>query len=154
MNAISEVRPAKPGDVESIQSCVRQAYEKYVERIGKPPGPMVDDYEARIRNDHVWVVSRADEIVGVLVLIVSPDRCLLDNVAVRPACSGHGIGRLLVSLAESKAKEMGYGEIVLYTHEKMAENVVIYERWGYSIFDRIEEKGFQRIYMQKFLSAE
>ena len=113
---------------------------------------MVDDYATRVENDYVWVIPKGEDIVGVLVLIVSPERCLLDNVAVSPGCSGRGLGKLLVSFAENKAREMGFGTLVLYTHEKMVENVVIYEKWGYDVFDRIDEKGFQRIYMSKPLA--
>lgn len=38
------VRPAKPQDAPGIAACVCEAYVHYIERIGKQPGPMLEDY--------------------------------------------------------------------------------------------------------------
>jgi len=43
------IRPAGPEDVEAVRQIVRAAYGHYVARLGKPPGPMLDDYGQRIR---------------------------------------------------------------------------------------------------------
>ena len=145
------VERALPADADSMCYCVRAAYAHYVERIGIEPGPMMDDYVARITDDEAYVVRAGDGLAGVLVLIVEPDRLLLDNVAVDPAYSGQGLGRQLVEFAENRARQLGYHDIELYTHEKMTENIAIYRRWGYRILRRVHEKGFDRIYMGKKL---
>jgi hypothetical protein len=38
------IRPAQPADRAAVEMIVRAAYSPYVARIGKPPGPMLDDY--------------------------------------------------------------------------------------------------------------
>jgi hypothetical protein len=38
------------GDAPEIAACVNAAYRHYVERIGKPPGPMTEDYAKVIRE--------------------------------------------------------------------------------------------------------
>lgn len=65
---------------------------------------------------------------------------------------GKGIGKHLMNFAESEAKDQGFEKIDLYTHECMNENVKIYKALGYIETGRKEEKGYNRVYMQKSLS--
>ena len=44
----------------------------YIPRIGKPPGPMLDDYAQRIADGQAWVLEDAGRIVGILVLEETP----------------------------------------------------------------------------------
>ncbi len=44
-------RPAKPEDAAGIAACACEAYVHYIERIGKQPGPMLEDY-AEVINQH------------------------------------------------------------------------------------------------------
>ena len=39
-----KLRAAGPDDVPAIETLVRNAYNPYIERIGKPPAPMTADY--------------------------------------------------------------------------------------------------------------
>jgi len=79
------IRRAEPADVEQAETIVRAAYELYVERIGKPPGPMLDDYRRLIDQGVVSVLEEANgSIAALIVLMPQPDHLLLDNVAVRP----------------------------------------------------------------------
>lgn len=147
-----EIIPALIGDVERMSSCVKKAYQHYVERMGMEPGPMLDDYDNRIPNDYAFVVKDSDIIIGILVLIIDEHQCLLDNVAVDPEFSGRGIGKKLIKFAEPTALEMSFSEIELYTHEAMTENIKIYQKLGYHISRWITEKGFNRIYMAKTIN--
>ncbi|MFI4987095.1 MAG: GNAT family N-acetyltransferase, partial [Alphaproteobacteria bacterium] len=113
----STIRPAAAADVPAIVRIVRDAYAAYIERIGKPPGPMLDDYERRVREHAAWVLVDGSEIVGVLVLLPEDDYLLLDNVAIAPRHQGKGMGRALIDFAEEEARRRGYGEIRLYTHQ-------------------------------------
>ena len=135
-----------------MRNCVRDSYQHYVGRMGKEPGPMLDDYKARINNDEAYVIRENENIAGVLVLIVDEKRCLLDNVAVSNEYQGRGLGKKLVRFAEQRAIELGYQQIQLYTHEVMTENVEIYKKLGYEISRRVTEKGYDRIYMEKQLA--
>ena len=44
----------------------------YIDRIGKPPAPMLLDYPKLIEERSVWVVELAAEIEGVLVQFETP----------------------------------------------------------------------------------
>ncbi len=130
---------------------MRAAYSPYIERIGQPPGPMLDDYDQVVRDHRVYVIEEAGVILGALVLIEKEEGLLFDNIAVQPARQGEGIGRRLMEHAESEAHRLGYRHLDLYTHERMTENIAMYERIGYVEVDRRTEHGFPRVYMRKRL---
>ena len=148
------VRPATPDDAPGVAACIRAAYEHYIARNGKVPGPMRDDYAELIPAHDVSVAERDGEIVAVLLVRSGDEGFLLDNIAVLPACQGTGLGRRLLRLAEEKALAAGYDSIYLYTQEIMTENQAIYERIGYVEYARRRESGLDRIYMRKALAPE
>jgi glutathione S-transferase len=145
------IRPARLAEVEAVGDVVHAAYAHYVARIGKPPGPMQDDYRRRITDRQVWVLQDAGDIVGVLVLEEGAAGFLLDNIAVLPQRQGKGHGRVLMQFAEAEAGRRGYDHIRLYTHVLMTKNITLYRRAGYVETHRITEKGFERVYMTKRL---
>ena len=132
-----------------MAACVHAAYRHYVERIGRPPGPMTDDYADVIRRRQVTVAESGGRIIGVLVLSVTREGFLLENVAVEPSRRGTGLGRTLLELGEAEARRQGFGSIYLYTHEKMIENRALYAGIGYAEYDRRVEDGLARVYMRK-----
>lgn len=150
---------AKTADAPAIARCVDDAYTHYIERMDKAPGPMTQNYWEVVRAHEVYVARGAegmlpnngDTIVGVLVVIQSGTKLLLDNVAVSPVAQGHGLGKRLVTFAEQRAVELGFSEIELYTHAKMTENQIFYPKLGYNQVRRVFENGFERIYYAKKL---
>ena len=147
-----ELRSAAPEEASEIAALVDRAYAGYIERMGRKPGPMLDDYAALVAGGLVRVLSRDGCICGVLVLIEKDDHLLLDNVAVAPEAQGLGLGRRLIEAAEDAAKTLGYATVRLYTHETMVENVALYEHLGFAVTHRAKERGFDRIYMSKTLA--
>lgn len=141
------IRPADAADLPAVERIVRDAYTKYIARIGKPPGPMQDDYAALIRGHQVWVAG--DPVRGAIVLLAEPDHLLLDNVAVDPAAQGTGLGRALIAFAEAEARRRGYAELRLYTHQMMTENIALYRRTGWEETGRGEQNGFARVFFRK-----
>ena len=148
-----EIHAANILDLPVITRIVADAYQKYVERIGKPPGPMLDDYSAHIRNNTVWVIKHDGSVVGLIVLLPAEDHLLLDNVAVDPAYHGRGVGRALLEFADREAVRRGYTELRLYTHEKMTENLAMYPALGWTETGRGEQAGYRRVFFRKRLTA-
>jgi GNAT superfamily N-acetyltransferase len=146
-------RPAYDQDALGVTACVNSAYRHYVERIGSPPGPMTEDYAKVIRERRVTVAESGGKITGVLVLAVTEEGFLLENVAVDASHRGKGLGRALIEFAEAEARRKGFESMYLYTHEKMTENRALYAKIGYVEFDRRTEKGLTRVYMRKSLSG-
>jgi ribosomal protein S18 acetylase RimI-like enzyme len=146
------LRLAEPDDGPTVEAIVQAAYGHYVARIGRKPGPMLDDYAALIAANRVQVLQDGSETLGILVLIPEPDAMLLDNLALHPNAQGRGLGRLLLNAAEQAARAAGYTTIRLYTHVMMTENIALYTRLGYQETHRGEEHGLHRVYMAKILS--
>ena len=145
------IRRASETDVSGIARIVCEAYKHYTPRIGRPPGPMTDDYTFYVAQGNVWVLALGEELVGVVVLKPESDHMLLDNVAVRPERQGSGFGRRLIDFAEARARQCGYKEIQLYTNAAMHENLAMYARLGYQEFSRGFHSGFHRVFLKKTL---
>jgi ribosomal protein S18 acetylase RimI-like enzyme len=145
------LRSADGSDASQVAELVDAAYGHYVERIGMLPGPMTEDYARVIRDARVTVAERDGAIVGVIVLNLTDEGFVIENVAVAPTERGRGLGRILLELAEDEARRAGFTSIYLYTHEKMAENLKLYSRIGYVEYDRRSQGDFSLVYMRKRL---
>ena len=144
-------RPAIRADVSQVSALVNAAYGHYVERLGMLPRPMTDDYAEVIAKGRVTVAESHGTIMGVIVLTVSDEGFLIDNVAVDPSYRGKGLGKALLKFAEAEARRAGFDSIYLYTHEKMTENLALYSRIGYVEYDRRSQGEFSLVYMRKHL---
>ena len=147
-----ELRPARPGDAPRLTDIVQAAYGHYVERLGRPR-PMLDDYAEVIRRDQVVVAERGGAVVGLVVLQDGDEGFVVDNVAVDPAHKGSGVGRALLERAEAEARRAGFDSVALYTHERMTENLALYERIGYVEYDRRSIGDAFLVYLRKPLAT-
>jgi N-acetylglutamate synthase-like GNAT family acetyltransferase len=147
------LRGATDADAAKVAALVDDAYEHWVERLGIVPRPMTDDYAEVIRDRRVTVAESDGTIIGVLVLDVTDEGFVIDNVAVHPSVRGSGLGRTLLELAESEARRAGFDSIYLYTHEKASDNIALYSRIGYVEYDRRSEGDFSIVFMRKRLGA-
>lgn len=147
------IRLASAADRPAVEEIVAASYGKYVARIGRKPGPMLDDYGSLIDQGFVYVLDNAGQIDGLVVLVPEAETMLLDNVAVRPEAQGQGLGRLLLDFAEAAAWRAGFRSIRLYTHEMMTENLALYARMGFVETHRAEEEGLHRVFMSKRLQS-
>lgn len=145
------IRSAQTEDVAGITACVCEAYIHYIERIGKQPGPMLEDFAETIKNFQVDVAVFNGQIVGTIVLKITDEGFYLDNVAVRPSAWGTGIGRQLLEYAETEARRQGYSSIYLATHELMTENRALYAGVGYVEYDQRVVNGYPRVFFRKHL---
>ena len=147
------IRPASGDDVETIRVLVERAYSRWVPLIGLRPAPMDADYAALVAQGDVFVLAEPD-VVGVLVLRPADgDALMVENVAVQPDRQGAGLGPRLLEFAERQAAERDIRELRLYTHERMTENIVLYERLGWTEYDRLVEHGFARVFMRKQVTS-
>jgi ribosomal protein S18 acetylase RimI-like enzyme len=148
---IYSFRSAEAADASRVAELVDAAYGYYVERIGMLPGPMTDDYTEVIRNRQATVAERHGAIVGIIVLAVTDEGFLVDNVAVHPGDRGAGLGRALLEFAEAEARRAGFDSIYLSIHEQLTENLALYARIGYVQYDRRLQGAFSLVYLCKHL---
>ena len=146
------IRLARQDDAAAISALVDAAFVIYVPRTGGKPLAMLDDYPALISQGAVHILEHVGELAGVVILIPEDGAMLLHCVAVRPDAQGLGLGRLLLTFAETKAREAGYDVIRLITNQAMTENQAIYRHYGYAETHRGEVQGRHAVYMAKQLS--
>jgi GNAT superfamily N-acetyltransferase len=145
---VTPVRPARPEEAGAAKALVQSAYAHYVERIGRRPSPMDDDYERLVAAGELWAL---EGVAGVVVLRDDGRDLLVDNLAVDPKRQGTGLGRRLLAFAEDEARRRGLGELQLYTNAAMTENIDLYTRLGWEEFDRRLEGAYSRVYFRKRL---
>jgi GNAT superfamily N-acetyltransferase len=150
-----QFRHAGAADAPQIQALTKKAYAKWVPVLGRPPKPMVADYQAAVR-DHILdllVDARGgvmgDAIIGLVELIPAKDHWLIENVAVDPDQQGKGYGRQLVAHAEDLTRAAGLNIVRLYTNKLFAENIALYLKLGYRIDNEEPFKGGHLVHMSK-----
>lgn len=62
--------------------------------------------------------------------------CELQKLYLRDDVKGCGLGHMLVSFIEEKAREMGYKQMYLETHTNLEVAIHIYEKNGYREIER------------------
>ena len=142
-------RSAEPADHDWVRATVDDAYVQYVDAIGKPPAPMLEDHGARIADGLVTLALHGDERVGMIVMWPVEEHLYVDSVAVPMAGQGLGVGTALLERAEQHARSLGLSEIRLYTNELMTANLTFYPRRGFTETHRGIEDGYTRVYFTK-----
>lgn len=149
---MTTIRVALADDIPRITEIARRAYAPYVERIGREPAPMVQDFAEALALHRLWVALDDDTITGYVVAYQNGSSFHLENVAVHPDCAGQGMGRALIDHVEALAENAGHQTVDLYTNIHMTENLSLYPRLGYKEIARRVENGFARVYFEKRLS--
>ncbi|MGW2487107.1 GNAT family N-acetyltransferase [Streptomyces sp. NPDC001606] len=143
------VRIAVAADVPAVKEVTDLAYHHYIARIGVVPQPMEADHTADVAAGRVYVTG--DPVDGLVVIDALPGHLFLDSIAVRPQAHGTGVGRRLLHFVDARARELGLGEIRLYTNAMMWENQKIYPKYGYEVVERRVDGPYDRIHYRKLL---
>jgi ribosomal protein S18 acetylase RimI-like enzyme len=152
MDGTVEMRRASPEDAGAIRELTREAYAKWVPRIGREPMPMVADYDEAVKAHRFDLLYLDGALAALIETVDEGDRLLIENVAVRPAFQGRGLGSRLMWHAEAIALSLRRTRLRLYTNKAMTENIALYRKLGYQV-DREAEgpPGIVRVHMSKAL---
>lgn len=152
------IRRATVEDLSFVQAIVNASYSKYIERMGKPPAPMLLNYNELPNGKEIFVLETVSDdkgcgIVGAITLAIDDTggAVKISNVVVGPAAQGRGYGRTLMDFAEAVAREKGIDSLELYTNAKMHENISLYPKFGYIETGRRSEDGYDRVFFRKQL---
>lgn len=149
-----EFRPARTEDADAIRDVVRAAYARWVPVIGREPLPMKADYQKAVSEHRIDLVCSAGSITGLIEMMLREDHLWIENVAVSPEQQGKGLGRRLLTHAETIAKENGLSEVRLLTNAAFVLNVRLYEKTGYVITTSEPFMGGTTLHMSKHLPRD
>jgi ribosomal protein S18 acetylase RimI-like enzyme len=152
--AATHIRNARRTDAQRIGEIAREAYEKYVPRIGRSPAPMTADFAAEIAAGRVVVIEAEDAVAGYMIAWPEADAYFIDNIAVDPAWQGRGLGRRLMEHGAHEARRHARDAVRLYTNAAMTENLALYARMGFVETHRAVEQGFRRVFMRRALATK
>lgn len=113
---------------------------------------MTMDLSPPIANGQVRVLDGSEGLDLGIVLWPETDHLMIDTVAVAPKRQGKGLGRAVMDWAEAQAAARGLDKIRLYTNAVMVENIAFYQRLGYQVIGRGQDRGFDRVWFQKPLT--
>lgn len=147
------IRKACLDDVAKINAIAQASYAIYLQRMTQKPYPMLEDYQKCINNGQAYVLQTEREIVAYVVLLSEDNKnLLLDNIAVDPRFQKKGFGIALMNFAEEEARCRNLAAIRLYTNAVMTENISWYKKLGYREIDRRKDKGYQRVFFEKWIN--
>lgn len=127
----------------------------YVDRMDKPPAPMLDDYDELVARGQVRVaIARNDALLGLIVSWPEPDHLHVSNVAVDPSAQGQGVGTALIADAEATARGQRLPQLRLYTNAAMAENLTYYPKVGFEETHREHQDGYERVFYRRSVPIE
>lgn len=149
---LPHIRPAVAADANAAQACIHAAFSPYIERIGRPPAPMLLDLAQEVAAERVWIAEIGGALAGVIVQYMTDQGFYIDTVAVQPALRGTGVGRALLQFAEAEAGRRDCGEVYLCTNSRMVENQALYSRVGYTEYERKNVGPYDRVFYRKQVS--
>ena len=113
---------------------------------------MLVNFVDEVAAGRVVVIENETRIDGYLVGWSEADAYFVDNIAVDPTCQRKGLGRALMDHAVAEARRLRLPALRLYTNVTMTENIAIYAGLGFVETHRVDEHGFQRVYMRRALT--
>jgi putative acetyltransferase len=112
-----------------------------LEEYGLEPDPESTDADLRDIEQSYFVqggtfqvlVEENGSIVGAYGLYrLGGHTCELRKMYLHRDCRGKGLGKRLLDDALAKARELGFGRVVLETASVLREAIALYERYGFT----------------------
>jgi len=89
-----------------------------------------------IHQSDIYLLERDNTMIAVFALqTISNDTVEIKNIAVDTALQGQGIGQGLLKDAIDLAKEKGYKEIIIGTGDAGIQQLYLYQKVGFEIYD-------------------
>ncbi|WFU11125.1 GNAT family N-acetyltransferase [Rhizobium sp. CB3090] len=95
-------------------------------------------------NEIGYVAFKDDQLAGCIFCRPELDSLYIGKLGVLPAAQGKGIGRRLLWLAETTAREHGLAELQLETRIELTGNHITFANWGFRKTAENRHAGFDR----------
>jgi ribosomal protein S18 acetylase RimI-like enzyme len=98
----------------------------------------------KARSEIGYIAFDDDRLAGCIFCRPEPDSLYIGKLAVLPTAQGKGIGRRLLSLAETTAQERGLRVLRLETRIELTGNHATFANWGFAKTAENRHAGFER----------
>ena len=149
----ADFRRATFADMHHVWHIVYHAYAAYIPLLGRTPPTFLEPFDQHITAKNLWLMDSKAGVNAMLVLTPAADHLMIQALCVNPDHQGQGLGQQALAFAESKARELGYDEVRLYTNSKMSRNLKIYRQWGFRETHRESYDWGKRVHLRKLLKA-
>ena len=96
------------------------------------------------RDGEVWVIGHMACVFLTPHPVATPPELYVGKLAVDPAAQGQGFARTLMTLAERRARALGFERLVLQTRVELVENHAIFEKLGFVKTAETAHPGYDR----------
>ena len=143
------LRPPVPGDLGWVTHRQSVLYTEeygwdwtYEALVAKILGEFAASFDAA--KEDAWIAERAGQILGSIFLMKgdAPGVAKLRLLYVEPMARGLGVGRRLVDKCITRAKELGYRRLTLWTNDIQTAARHIYETSGFRLVKEYRHRSF------------
>jgi GNAT superfamily N-acetyltransferase len=137
------VRPATPEDVDAVVALVESAYRGDASRVGWTTeadlldGQRTDPEAVTEVVPHLLLAEAGTGIVGCCTLVPKEGHGYFGMFAVSPALQGGGVGSVLLTAAEDRARRLGLAYVEMTVLTQRTELLAFYLRRGYAATDEL-----------------
>jgi ribosomal protein S18 acetylase RimI-like enzyme len=125
-----------------------QACFAYMEGRIDPPSSMLrltpEAVRAQAEAGEVWVIGPREAPLACVFFTAKPEALYIGKLAVDPAARGQGYARMLVDLAEARARDLGLPALELQTRVELVENHATFRALGFEKTGETAHPGFDR----------
>ncbi|MAQ84639.1 MAG: GNAT family N-acetyltransferase [Maritimibacter sp.] len=140
-------RATDPYDWHAILTLIQYEFAYMQGRID-PPSSMHGLTEALIaeqaRLGEVWVIEDNGSAVACVFLSPKPNAMYIGKLAVAATHRGRGLARVLVAVAETRARDLALPVLMLQTRVELTENHATFNALGFAITGTTSHEGFDR----------
>jgi ribosomal protein S18 acetylase RimI-like enzyme len=153
-----QVRQACAADGPELLALIRIAMAVYARNSGistllESQLETLDDLQAHIRSDMVFVAEYRNRLVGTVRLVHGEDdSAYFCRFAVLPAVHASGVGKVLYQAAEDYLRRQGVRTVLLHTALTNRPLVAFYTARGFRLIKESAERGYPRGTFQKDLA--
>ncbi|WP_460272672.1 GNAT family N-acetyltransferase [Celeribacter sp. ULVN23_4] len=145
----AQVTPERIGPddarVAEALELIRTAFAGMEGRID-PPSSMhrmtLESLRDDVRDKELWGIGAP--LVACVILTEKPGRLYIGKLAVAEIARGKGLARLLIGVAEERAREMRLDRLELETRVELTENHAAFTKLGFVETTRNAHAGYDR----------
>ena len=140
-------RRVEPGEDHAALLQLIQTSFAYMEGRIDPPSSMhrlsLENIAKHAEQNEIWVIEKNDTPIACIFLTVEPDTLYIGKLAVNESSRNKGLARVLVTLAENRARELGRSSLELESRVELVENHAAFAAMGFEIVGETAHPGYQ-----------